>query len=433
MSSDLLPLLSVESLDAAVARYRGMTITAARFIADAETAAAALPQASYSINLAENRYHFLLGWTAACLRQRITLLPSGQGTSALEDLRQRYPDHHVIDDATMQDVLATRPAPGTALPQHWHIPGERVVAITFTSGTTATPRAHSKTWRSLSRNAQLAADEVLGGRGVNIVATVPAQHVYGLENSLISALSAQCCINDRRPFFPHDVRNALESVPGPRTLLTTPTHLKVLVDSGVALPAIHRVVSATAPLSGELARRVEAAWHTQVHEIYGCTEAGVVANRRTTRSHTWRTFGAGTVMTAEGVARYQAAHLPEPVELQDIVESLSDREFVLLGRAADMIKVAGKRASLQDLTRHVLDVPGVTDAVVFVPQPDSRPAALVVAPGIHATQILDVLRRQLDMAFVPRPLVMVDRLPRNDVGKLPREALLQAIAGHRSP
>ena len=60
-----------------------------------------------------------------------------------------------------------------------------------------------------------------------------------------------------------------------------------------------------------------------------------------------------------------------------------------------------------------------------------RVAALVVAPGLSAQEVRQRLAPSVDPAFLPRPLLVVAALPRNDVGKLPREALLQAIKGHR--
>jgi acyl-coenzyme A synthetase/AMP-(fatty) acid ligase len=42
------------------------------------------------------------------------------------------------------------------------------------------------------------------------------------------------------------------------------------------------------------------------------------------------------------------------------------------------------------------------------------------------------LRRTLDAAFMPRPLVFVERLPRQLTGKLPREALA-ALAAQLRP
>jgi acyl-coenzyme A synthetase/AMP-(fatty) acid ligase len=102
------------------------------------------------------------------------------------------------------------------------------------------------------------------------------------------------------------------------------------------------------------------------------------------------------------------------------------------GRNSDMIEVAGKRASLADLTRRLLAVEGVRDAVVFQPETDAvatirRVAALVVAPGLTSRQVLDRLAPSVDAAFMPRPLLVVERLPRNELGKLPRENLLKAL------
>jgi acyl-coenzyme A synthetase/AMP-(fatty) acid ligase len=102
------------------------------------------------------------------------------------------------------------------------------------------------------------------------------------------------------------------------------------------------------------------------------------------------------------------------------------------GRNADMVEVGGKRASLADLTRRLMAVPGVTDAVVF--QPDApggtgvrRLAALVVAEGLTEPEVLAGLAPAVDPVFLPRPVVFVARLPRNEVGKIPRDQLLAAL------
>ncbi|MGH8189012.1 MAG: AMP-ligase, partial [Steroidobacteraceae bacterium] len=122
----------------------------------------------------------------------------------------------------------------------------------------------------------------------------------------------------------------------------------------------------------------------------------------------------------------------EPILLQDIVELHDDNRFSVRGRSSDMIEVAGKRASLADLTRRLLAIEGVRDAVLFQPQPDAvasirRLAALVVAPGCTARQIRERLAASVDPAFLPRPLRIVDSLPRNELGKLPRERLLALL------
>jgi acyl-coenzyme A synthetase/AMP-(fatty) acid ligase len=58
-------------------------------------------------------------------------------------------------------------------------------------------------------------------------------------------------------------------------------------------------------------------------------------------------------------------------------------------------------------------------------RPVPRLMAVAVAPGLSAAEILRALRRQIDPAFLPRPLILVDVLPRDRLGKLPRAALLE--------
>lgn len=423
--AELLALLRTESLDATIATYRGRRIAAGEFVAAAAALGAELPDVANVVNLCENRYHFALALTAACLRSRLTLLPPSTAPGVLDELAERYPSQYACTDEGIAAFLADRTFDSvSALPEDWRIPADRIVALTFTSGSTGMPQAHPKLWGTLVRNAQLACEEILGGRGSNLVATVPAQHVYGLETSLISALVAECPVYDGKPFFPQDVRDALSAVPAPRTLVTTPTHLKALLEARVQLPTLNRIVSATAPLPAEVAERCERAWSTQVHEIYGCTEAGVMARRRTTNGPLWETFTGGEVVQTEHGPQYRAPQHPEPIPLQDVIEALSPTQFQLRGRSSDMIKVAGKRTSLQEITRHLLAVPGVQDAAVFVPAEDARPAAFVVAPGLTPRHVMAALAGRLEPVFIPRPIVLVERLPRNELGKLPREALV---------
>ncbi len=92
-----------------------------------------------------------------------------------------------------------------------------------------------------------------------------------------------------------------------------------------------------------------------------------------------------------------------------------------------MINVAGKRESLANLTLKLQQLDGVDDAVVFMPPErenttTTRPAALVVSE--LAVQTINArLAKLLDPVFVPRPIRKVRSLPRNETGKLTRQAL----------
>jgi acyl-coenzyme A synthetase/AMP-(fatty) acid ligase len=107
--------------------------------------------------------------------------------------------------------------------------------------------------------------------------------------------------------------------------------------------------------------------------------------------------------------------------------------FVVHGREADQVKVAGHRVSLGELNQKLLEIDGVQDGIVFLPEEDdspvTRPMAFVVAPGRSSEEIQRELRARVDPVFLPRPVVCVPSLPRNATGKLPRESVVD-LARH---
>ena len=54
-------------------------------------------------------------------------------------------------------------------------------------------------------------------------------------------------------------------------------------------------------------------------------------------------------------------------------------------------------------------------------------AANVVDDPELLDAVEEAMRDVVDPAFLPRPLRLVDALPRNEVGKLPRESVLEAL------
>jgi acyl-coenzyme A synthetase/AMP-(fatty) acid ligase len=259
--------------------------------------------------------------------------------------------------------------------------------------------------------------------------------MFGMELSVLLPLRSRAAIHVAQPLLPADIAAELAQLPQPRVLVTTPFHLRALHDSGVVLPPLAAVVTATAPLPAELAAAVERRFSTRVIELFGSTETCVIAQRRTARDEPWSLYAGVELHPQPDGTLATAAHFPEPVVLQDIVELLPDRKFRLCGRNGDLLEIAGKRASLADLTRRLLAIDGVIDAAVFQLDAESAPAgvrrlaALVGAPDLSEAQILDVLRASVDPAFLPRPLRRVDALPLYARGKLPRDSLVVALQG----
>src|SRR5690606_26031037 len=164
-------------------------------------------------------------------------------------------------------------------------------------------------------------------------------------------------------------------------------------------------------------------------------EVGSMACRFTAREDDWQLFDGLSFIAGEADEapwRAEADHLPEAVMLQDLIEFGADGRFRLLGRNEDMLEIAGKRGSLQEMNNLLLTTPGVADGVVFVPEQREqgsavRPVALVVAAAGQVTraELLARFAQFLDPVFVPRPLYLVDALPREENGKLRRVRLLE--------
>lgn len=420
-----LPLLTRAGGNDVLVWQRNGPLRATEVVERAAALSRALPPCQYLVNLCDRRSAFLIGFVAALQRGATTLLPSSRSAASLAELARQYPDSITVTDSAFDAHIEEQVGVARLEPR---LAEDPVAAIAFTSGSTGTPQGHAKRWSSMLAIAERTRERLLEAVGpCNLVATVPAQHMYGLETGILLCMAGGCAVNDERPFFPRDIAEELERVPAPRVLVTTPAHLRACVTARAELPSLALVISATAPLPEGLAADAEALWHAPVHEIYGCTEAGSLATRRTLNGDLWHPFRGTRIEVVNEQATFHAEYLPAAVLLQDIIEVASDGTFRLVGRSGDLVKIAGKRASLAELTWQLLGIKGVTDAVIFMPQDDGRCAALVVAPALTREQVLLALAARIDPAFLPRPLKLVTRLPRSEAGKLPHAALLAAL------
>ncbi|MDP1635419.1 MAG: AMP-binding protein [Gallionellaceae bacterium] len=414
----------------------GEPIPVSQFLAEVAQLAASLPERSHILNLCTDRYRFAVGFAAALVCGQTSLLPPNYTADFVARLARRYSGLYCLTDGTTElsgieivpfPASFTGTAPG-AMPQ---IDEQRQAALVFTSGSTGDPVAHPKTWGSLCRGAVAEAQRlgIVPDSGMAVLGTVPAQHMYGLESSMLLAMQNGLALVAERPFYPSDICARLESLPRPRCLITTPVHLRTLLAEAAQLPPVDFVLCATAPLAPQLAAEAEARFGAPLHEIYGCTEAGMVASRRTTEGQAWHLLpGVQMEQDADGT-RVHGGHVEIEAPLSDVIERNPDGAFILHGRTADMVNIAGKRTSLASLNHHLNAIAGVQDGVFLMPEDGdgtvTRPLAFVVAPGMNAQKILDALRNSVDAVFLPRPLYFVDALPRNTTGKLTRESLLR--------
>ncbi|MCB1936075.1 MAG: acyl-CoA synthetase [Nitrosomonas sp.] len=453
-------LIAHHTPDAMIAYAQKRTLTAKDYLRDSIQLARLLPNQQFLLNFCKNRYLFAVGMGAAAINRQTMLLPPTYNQGMLFQLQRTYPDSYVLYDEDMPEIaefprfqLEYPVLSGQSAAESQNkaesdfsvpdIPAEHVMAYVFTSGSTGEPVPHAKTWGSMTRNAQAQLQRIM--EDVNfrnsafaVLATVPPQHMYGLESSVLIALLGGQALSAAHPFFAQDICSELEDLPRPRVLVSTPFHLRAWMESGLDLPPVDLIISATAPLSARLAESIEAKFNAPVQEIYGCTETGQLATRLPTNNPVWQTYGQVEIVRAmgsnDGVDSSVAKgdYIASPTELNDVIEIIDKSHFKLLGRKADQVNVAGKRSSLSYLNYQLNAIDGVQDGVFFIPETtektheksgETRLAAFVVASGISKAEILKSLRARIDAAFMPRPLFMVDALPRNSTGKLPHRLL----------
>jgi acyl-CoA synthetase (AMP-forming)/AMP-acid ligase II len=389
----------------------------------------------------------MVGFAATLLTGKTNILPANDTPAALNQLMADEPhalclhDRKTFAPSYPHMSYPTDVSVPLRAPSKPNLDSAQIAARVFTSGSTGKPVAHDKSWGKLVAAVQAGAQRMgLDTDPMNLVGTVPPQHMFGFESLVLLCLVSGCPLWSGRPFYPADIVAALNAVPEPRMLVTTPFHLTALLDANLPLPKIERLLLATAPLSRALAERAEAATGAQLFEIYGCTETGQIASRRTTQSQDWRLLPGISLSpaVADLGAHLFIAHgaaIETPTVLADRIQMRPDGRFNLLGRTADQVNLAGKRSSLSYLTAQLKAIPGVTDGIFFLPdapptQAINRLCALIVAPALSGQAILSALRARLDPVFLPRPLIEVALLPYTASGKLPQATLQSVLDAH---
>ena len=441
MPKAAIPLLQGYDRRSVFAYRAGRSVSVDEFLRETNQLAARLPQRRYVLNLCADRYRFAVGFSAALLREQASLLPPNDTPDLIERLAAQYPDVYCLTDGPAAPIaletvsVLESAAGGPGAPAVPAFPDAQMAAILFTSGSTGEPVPYPKTWGSLARSARAEIDrlDVRALPGMAVLGTVPPQHSYGLESTVLMVMQGGLAMHAGRPFYPADIRADLASLPRPRCLVTTPVHLRVLLAEPDEPPPADFLLCATAPLSPQLAAQAEARFNAPLYEIYGCTEAGQIAARRTVKSSEWRAL-PGIKLRARGKGTWvSGGHVETEVLLADVIEMRGGEKFLLHGRTADLVNVAGKRTSLAHLNYHLNSIEGVLDGVFVAPEEKSeavvRLMAFVVAPGHTPSTLMEALRQRIDPAFLPRPLYLVDVLPRNATGKLPRQPLNRIAAG----
>jgi len=351
--------------------------------------------------------------------------------------------------ATAADLCV--PSTGGIVPQRVH--GDDPALIIFTSGTTGSPKGAVLTHANVASQID-ALEEAWGWTPDDrLLSALPLFHVHGLVVALFSALATGGSISLMARF---DATSFLAAMVGDDATMSfcvpTMLHRMASQPSLEAAASLRLLVSGSAPLSVELFGAFRDAGAT-ILERYGMTESLLTFSNPLDGERR-----AGTVgFPLPGVA----ARLPEPgdgdaelvvagpgvfagywnrpeataevlvdgwLSTGDLVRRDDDGYTMICGRSKELIISGGFNVYPTEVEDVVRSQPGIIDvAVVGVPSPEwgEEVVAFVVVDGPSLDE--SMLRSRLDGLLspykIPRRFVVVDTLPRNDLGKLQRHLL----------
>ncbi|MEX1200728.1 MAG: AMP-binding protein [Methylophaga sp.] len=319
----------------------------------------------------------------------------------------------------------------------------------YTSGSTGLPKAISKTMQQLEE--ELAALDVLmpESPAAIVATTVSHQHLYGLTFRLLRPFCYQQAFTTQLSQYPEDLIALVEQYPS-FSLVSSPSHLgrmNQLQDWHLIQRKCIDVISSTAPLSLENSLQVADMLQAPVTEIYGSSETGALAWRRQQsddESALWQPLAHVELSKAnDGSLSVLFSHDAIQVNLADQVEFFPQDRFNLQGRKDQIVKVEGKRVSLNEMNTllQASDLVKQAQVLTLARHRIEMAAVIVLSDAGNALlhqagrkSVIAALKKQLSDHFeavvTPKRWRFVDALPFNSQGKLPKQNLIELFAKH---
>ncbi len=356
---------------------------------------------------------------------------SRMGASWVLQRREGEPLSAAPDPAVrLQSVL-----PGAAIPEGTEI-------LKLTSGSTLSPRGACFSEAALVEGVRHILEGMSLTSGDRVLLAIPLSHSYGFDNGVLSLAAGGTPLVLQPDVLPGALLGSMKDH-GATMFPAVPALIRAL--SQVAWPkglALRRVISASAPLSPEVAEAFYAASGLRVHQFLGSTETGGISFE--TRPE--EAAAAGAVgfplpgvridLDAAGIVRIHskanrfamlpAGRVTPEVETGDRGEWTPEGRLRLLGRATLTANLGGIKIDLGSLEAFLRGLPGVDEAAALAVEGSARGQrilAFVEGRGCGAEALLELCRLRLSAREVPSEIRVLERLPRTERGKPDRAAL----------
>jgi len=339
------------------------------------------------------------------------------------------------------------------------LPEEAPAALLYTSGTTGRPKGALITHGNLAASAGALVKVWQLGREDVLMHALPAYHAHGLLTAINVMLTAGGAVCFLARF---EAGSVLRELPRCSVMMGVPTHYaRLLKEPGLAAAAkgaFRLAISGSAPLPPDTADRFRRVTGMEIIERYGTTEAAIItaippgtAGRRgwvgwplpgvqvRVAGEDGRLESAATGVLETRGHNVFAGYWNRPEERAftddgwfvtgDVAEIDREGCIRILGRETDVVISGGLNVYPKEV-EDVLDRSGgVAGSAVFgVPHPDfgEAVAAVVESPtpaSFDESACIGYLKTELASYKVPKRIIAVESIPRNELGKVAKAAL----------
>ncbi|MBA4367810.1 MAG: acyl-CoA synthetase [Desulfobacterium sp.] len=348
--------------------------------------------------------------------------------TAIADVHQHFPDEISLITVSPE----TFPASGLQRKNNMNLDFEFLSL--FTGGSTGKPRIWPKTIKNLFSEAFYLSDKFHFSPDDRIVATVPPYHIYGILFSVLIPLVSSACVMAGTPTFPHEITNAI-TLQKATVLVSVPMHYRTFGNNTIPNHSLRIAFSSAGALDKTDSENFTKQTRTGITEIYGSTETGGIAYRcRAQDDAALSLFETVDVEIIGEKIHVRSDYIsPNLTRDEDGFYQTGDRggkfdsdRFILYGRSDGIVKIGGKRVDLEEIREKILSLPNVTDAMILsnpCKKGRENEIAAVLEGKIHPKQVREYLSGQLEPYAQPRSIKVVDRIPRNNMGKYNMEMI----------